>query len=82
MQGIDDKELLKSYILGNKMIHSSETKYEEFMKIANSKINNFPVVHSCRHNGKVYQLQCASARAMLEEITKELPAGFFPPSSL
>lgn len=80
MQVIDDMDLLKSCILGNKMIYGGETKYEEFIKIVNKKLSLDPAIDSRRSNDKVCISKYVSARALLQEILVELPPHCIPPS--
>ena len=46
IQAIEDKELMKSCILGNKMIFGGETKYNHFINILNKKIAIEPDIDS------------------------------------
>ena len=54
IEAIEDKKLMKSYILGNNLIYGSKTKYKEFIKIMNEKLSIGLAADSQRSNGKVY----------------------------
>ena len=53
IEAIEDKKLMKSYILGNNLIYGSKTKYKEFIKIMNEKLSIGLAADSQRSNGKV-----------------------------
>ena len=54
IEDMEDDDLLEASLLGNKVLYSGEIQFQPYINIVNMKIGDEIVVHSRRHDTKMY----------------------------